>query len=294
MSNATIGPVLAATIVSRNYQQSIQTWCDYLYQSVHSQETVTAAAADLWGYPDLSGAELTWLANELGEPWLRIIDAPKALERTPFSTYGWLALEISVQDVDQLFSDLTDSPFEIIGEPANLDVSDDIRAMQVVGLDGEVLYLTQIKADVPPFEIARARCAVDRLFIPVCLVEERTTAMRVYESRAELKSYQFDTKITVINKALGYEIDRRHPIATVQLAGEHMVELDEIAGLAKPITDQGSPQAGISSISFQTTSLADQDHSYPLANGPQAGHQSTSVRGPSGEMLEFIASNRAQ
>jgi len=288
MSQPKIGPVLGATIVSKNYHASISAWCDYLEQSIHSQETVTPAAAEYWGFPDLAGTELTWLANKLGEPWLRIIDAPNAIEHKPFAHYGWLSLEINVQNVDALFTQLKDSPFEIIGEPANLDVSDDIRAMQVVGLDGEVLYLTEVKAEVPPFEIPMARCAVDRLFIPVSLVENRAMALEVYESRAELKSYQFDTKITVINKALGHNIDTRHPIATIQLAGQHMVEIDQVDGLSPPIVDQDSPQAGISSVSFAINSLANEKASYTLANGPYAGCQSISVRGPSGEMLEFI------
>jgi hypothetical protein len=41
--------------------------------------------------------------------------------------------------------------FQVIGEQVNLDVSDNIRAMQVIGPAGEALYLTQVKAEVPTF-----------------------------------------------------------------------------------------------------------------------------------------------
>ena len=67
----------------------------------------------------------------------------------PYTTYGWSASELIVQDVDQLADDLADSPFEIIGPPKNLSFTDDIRAMQVLGPANEILYLTQVKDNVP-------------------------------------------------------------------------------------------------------------------------------------------------
>ena len=45
-------------------------------------------------------------------------------------------------------AELASSPFRIIGGPADLSFSDQIRAMQVVGPAREVLYLTQ--ADQTP------------------------------------------------------------------------------------------------------------------------------------------------
>ena len=41
------------------------------------------------------------------------------------------------------------SPFKIIGPPADLELVPQIRAMQVVGLAQEVFYLTMFKEDIP-------------------------------------------------------------------------------------------------------------------------------------------------
>ena len=151
MANPEIGPTLHATIFSPAAEASAELWCETLYQHRHNEAVVSAAQADHWGYPAIAGNRVIWLANDLGEPWLRIVDVPEADPAPAFSQYGWLSLEIAVQDVDRLFEEIKDSAWQIIGEPADLDVSDNIRAMQLIGPDGEVLYLTEIKGSGSTF-----------------------------------------------------------------------------------------------------------------------------------------------
>jgi len=288
MTTPTLGPVLSATIISAHYQQSIEAWCQYLGQHLHSQDSVTHTTAQHWGYPDLAGQQFSWLANELGEPWLKIVDSPNSSIRVPFTIYGWLSLEVSVQDVDELYKSLLNSPFKIIGEPANLDVSNDIRAMQVVGPDGEVLYLTEVKAEVPPFELPFARCAVDRLFIPVAIVKNRDQALKLYHTYAHTKDFQFDTKITVINQALGLDIEQRHPVATVQLAGKTLVELDEVADLDLAENHPNIPITGISFVSFAVKAFANSAASYQVDDGPHIGQQGLYINDHAGQSVELI------
>ena len=95
----------------------------------------------------------------------------------PYTTYGWSASELIVQDVDQLADNLADSPFEIIEKPKNLSFTDDIRAMQVLGPASEILYLTQVKNNVPGLDLPSARCPVDRTFI-VILAGESMSGMQ--------------------------------------------------------------------------------------------------------------------
>ena len=119
---------------------------------------------------------MAWLANELDEPWLRLIEIKGIRNCRPVPAQ-WMDVAGDQRFMMWMPCDpgWTESPFQIIGEPANLDVSDDIRAMQVIGPAGEVLYLTEIKAVVPPFELPFARCTVDRLFIPVLLATVTVT-----------------------------------------------------------------------------------------------------------------------
>jgi hypothetical protein len=209
----------------------------------------TPQASEL-GWAKLGGSRCAWLANELGEPWLRLIECPDAPARRPFTHVGWLALEIDVQDVDALGHSLADSPFDIIGAPADLAISDAIRAMQVVGPSGEVLYLTQVKRPLPPFELPRARCRVDRLFIPVMTCPDRDAVLDHYERLSGNEGLRFETAITVISAALGFEKNHAHPVATLQLADNTLIEIDQVAGLRPAPYGGDEIPTGIALIHF--------------------------------------------
>jgi hypothetical protein len=122
--------------------------------------------------------------------------------------------------------------------------------MQVIGPAGEVLYLTQVNGVVPPFDIPRARCPVDRLMIPVSSCLRRDEGLAVYKKLGANKSWRVDTRIASVNKAHGLDVSMKHPVATVQLAGQSMVEIDQL-GVAKsrPPT-AGRLPAGIAMVSF--------------------------------------------
>ena len=204
-----------------------------------------------------------------------------------------MALEILVADVDRLGDTLRESPFDIFRPPADLDVSDQIRAMQVIGPAGEVLYLTQVNAEVPPFQIPQASCEVDRLFIPVSACLRRDEALAVYRKLGAGEHWTFDTRITSVNKALGLNLELRHPVATVQLAGKTMVEIDQL-GVARPRPPTaGLLPAGIAMVSFlvdDIDSVGLQAVSPPqtLEGALYRGQRVVVVRGAAGELIELI------
>ncbi|MEE4173553.1 MAG: hypothetical protein V2I57_04810 [Xanthomonadales bacterium] len=251
MTPPRLGPVQGATLVTADLAQCTASYCDHLHQREHHRGVLADAEARALGWPELGGTPCAWLANTLDEPWLRIIENPDAERQQPFEHYGWLSLEISVRDVDALGKALEDSPFDIIGPPANLAVGEAIRAMQVVGPCGEVLYLTEIKADLPPFELPRARCPVDRLFIPVMMAPDREAALGHYEQCAGAEGLRFETRITVISGARGLDRDHPHPVATLQLPGNTLIEIDQVDGLAPAAFANASPPTGIALAHFR-------------------------------------------
>ena len=250
MTPPRLGSVQGATLVTADLAQCTASYCDHLHLREHSHGTLTHDEAGALGWPKLAGTSWAWLANILGEPWLRIIESPGAEVSRPFEHYGWLSLEITVQDVDALGEALVESPFKIIGPPADLAVGEAIRAMQVVGPCGEVLYLTEIKAPLPPFELPRARCPVDRLFIPVMMAPDREAALAHYEPRAGRDGLRFDTRITVISGALGLDREHQHPVATVQLPGNTLIEIDQVSGLDPAPFASPEPPTGIALAHF--------------------------------------------
>lgn len=290
-----LGPALLGTLVSPRPEEVVAAYCDYLGASISEMGLISQQLALHWGAADLAAKRFWLLANPLGDIWLRVVEDPQAQVPEPLRHTGWLSLEISVAEVDQLAEQLAGSPFTILRPPADLDISDKIRAMQVSGPAGEVLYLTQIKGPVPPFEIVPARCSVDKLFIPVLCCHQRDQALELYEELTEHQGISFDTKITVVNQVYGVDIDRRHPVATLQLAGDTLIEIDQLEdAVPRPHVSQRLP-SGIAMISFVCKNLpqAASSISSPVLIEDQfyRARRTLCLHGAAGELIELVEAN---
>lgn len=234
------GPLRHATLIVRDIAPVQVAYAGLGVVATTSAAPISAQQADSWGHPVLAGCPSVMLGQP-GAPWplLRLIEHPAAAPRPTRFSHGWLALEILVRDVDALAPRVAAAGFEIVGPPADLDVSPAIRAMQCIGPVGEMLYLTQVKAPVPPFDIplsAHLPAGVDigPLFIAVMSVPSRDAAVAACAPLQPGATLRFDTKITVLNRALGRDMGHRWPVATVQWAGGCLFEIDEVidGGLA--------------------------------------------------------------
>ncbi|TQV81251.1 hypothetical protein FKG94_09115 [Exilibacterium tricleocarpae] len=285
---------LMGTLVTDRGSETVASYTDHLGQQVGHRGVLSHELAAVWGAPALAGCRYWVLENRVGKPWLRIIEDPECPPPQPLRHTGWLALEVCVTDVDTLGQKLRVAPFSIIGPPANLDVSDNIRAMQVAGLAGEVLYLTEINGEAPPFRLPRARCPVDSLFIPVLCCHERHRALAEYEAIADNRGLCFETKITVVNRAYGYPVDKRHPVATLQLAGDTLIEIDQLAAATPALPRPGHLPAGIAMVSFSVRNLDDvpglADTPSVQFDPPYGGARTVCLRGAAGEVIELIES----
>jgi hypothetical protein len=239
---------------------------------------VTTKQADAWGHAELADCDMVELGttpNECG--LLRLIEVPGAPPRPTRFSHGWLALEVLVRDVDALAKLLPDHGFDVVGPPADLDLSPSIRAMQVVGPVGEMLYLTQVRAPVPPFDIPVSPHWFDGrpfeqhigpLFIAVMSTPSRANALLACSALMPKQCLQFDTKITVLNRALGRALDSRWPVATAQWAGGCLFEIDEVQGTdLVAATTVGALPAGLAWISMQSGRPAPPSKLFELSPG---------------------------
>lgn len=279
--------------MAADFDACVAAYVDSLSMRVVESGRLDPALVHLWSAPGLAGARSAVLASESEIPWIRVIEDASIRSAVPFKQQGWMSLEVAVQDVDRLAAELAGSPFEIWRPPADLDVSEDIRAMQVIGPAGEVLYLTQIKKPVPPFEIPMAGCGVDRLFIPVMCCTDRDAVLAFYRRFPNCRDFRFDTTITSVNTAFGFELDRNHPVAVVQLAGKSMIEIDQIdEAVPRPCADGRLPP-GIAIIGCEVDSLDISGVDFPsppmrLEIQPYRGRRAACCRGAGGELLELI------
>lgn len=270
------GPVLYGTLVAPCADLVAAAYAACFGFRVVADTAIDAAQAAAWGLPATEGLRVLTMSTASGAAsWLRVIEVPDCAPPEPLRRHGWIALEVNVRDVDRLAELLRapGSPFRIIGQPAFLEISDKIRAMQVVGPAGEVLYLTEVRAPVPPFELPLAPVdPVDRLFIPVLSAPRRTPAARVYEDLAGRTALCVETRITVLNGAFGRPQDSRYPIAVLQLAGNALVEIDEVADGGPAAQNACGLPSGIAMVTLA------------VASGTAPGLR----RGDAGEWIELL------
>jgi hypothetical protein len=222
-----------------------------------------------WGKPELANRP----GCRLG--WLELIEWPDAVVTKPFTAAGWIALEVLVRDVDAMALILPPQ-FKVLQSPKDLDISDAIRAMQICGPAGEVLYLTQVKRAVPPFRLPLSEHMVSdfgHLFVAVLASRSRTESSAFYRGLGAGDTLQFEARLSALNAAHNLSLDQRHPVATVQLGGLSLIEFDQPD---VPLVKALSNQAGILSVGIRR-----------LGARGQAGHGRI-LRGPDNEQIELI------
>ena len=239
----TAGPLLHATLIVNDAAPLLRAY-GALGLDVTARWAVSPETAAAWAQPALAHRPVTELGCG-GRTLLRLMEVPGAPARATRYSHGWLALEVLVRDVDALATLAAAAGFEIVGAPADLELSPAIRAMQIVGPAGEMLYLTQVKAPVPPFELPLSSDIdsahnVAALFIAVMSTPSRAAAIAACAPLHPRATLQFETRVTVLNRALGRDITTRWPLATLQWAGQSLFEIDEVVD-GQVVT----PQAGV-------------------------------------------------
>jgi len=267
------GPITAVTFTAPDLAAVADLYAEFLdYRQIDSG-TVSTAQAEAWGAPAAAGSPWINLAPQAADDFVfRIIQGPVAPDYQPFASFGWNAAELIVRNVDALAERLNGSAFQIVGEPQDLSFSEDIRAMQVLGPGGELLYLTEFKKPVAGLDVPAPRCDVDRTFIVILGGPTMEELQAFYADRFGLpRAAVMESRVKGMSAAFGLSPEHRYPIAALPLAGQSLIELDEMprAAAARPAAD-GCLPSGIAIVSF-------------------ASEQGICLRGPAGEILELGA-----
>lgn len=268
---APLGPITAVTFTAPDLAAVSDLYEAYFGYRVVARTEVAETQARAWDAPAVAGRPMLELAPAAADDFrFRVVQA-SAEHYVPFATHGWNAAELIVRDVDALAERLADSPFDIIGEPQDLSFSEDIRAMQILGPGSELLYLTQFKKPVPGLDVPAPRCDVDRTFIVILGGPSMDALQAFYADRFALpRAPVVESRVKGLSAAFGLPPEHRHPIAALPVAGQSLIELDEMPAAAKPRAARaGELPPGISIVSF-------------------AGPESRCLRGPAGEILELV------
>jgi len=275
--------------IERAYAQ----WLDY--KPVESGR-ISEDLAEVWNAPRMAGRQYSVMQPASGEKvYLRFVQVATPADYVPMKTFGWNAVEILVQDPDGLAKRLGDakSPFRIVGVPRPLSPNSPIRAMQVVGPASEVLYLTR----VPP-EPGRHAAAtyVDRPFIMIVGGADIDAVRSFYSDVFKVPvSPANRARMTVLNKAHGFDLETTHPLSMARLSDEYAIEIDgyPTSATERPIRP-GELAPAIASVTFEVDSVEALE--LPLVAKarsinafPYSGRRVGVARGAAGELLEFIS-----
>ncbi|GGY38543.1 VOC family protein [Parvularcula lutaonensis] len=219
----------AATLTVSDLERSTGLYAKYFDYSVVERGQVPDDLAKSWDAPKSAGLDYAIMQPSSGaEIYLRFIEQPPVEGFKALVTHGWNAIEICVQDVLAANERMLDSPFEIIGPPREIEGLPAIHPMQVKGPDEEIVYLTQIKDDLPAFDLPRASTLIDKLFILVMGCSDLDEGLDWMAKHAGV-SFGRDMEIvyTMLAKAYGTDEAELHRIATMVHERDVFLELDQ-------------------------------------------------------------------
>ena len=286
-----VGRITAVTITTPDLDRVIDIYSNYLnYRLVYSTK-VNSDQARSWDAENIENAEMIYMSPEgSNDFFFRFVEQSIDPSYVPFGTHGWNAAELIVKDVDESAKKLIDSPFEIIGEPADLSFTDQIRAMQIMGPSKEILYLTQFKSKLKEFDSPTPRCDIDQTFI-VILAGENIDKMQSFfnETLSIERAPPMQSRIRAISKVFNLPEDTQYKSAALAIRGQSLIELDEMPPDAVPRRfHSGYLPSGISIVSFiaHEAEFLQKTYDSNIPSFEKVG--ANTIKGSSGELIELL------
>jgi catechol 2,3-dioxygenase-like lactoylglutathione lyase family enzyme len=246
-----LGPIIAVTVTSADVGASLATYGAGLGYAELARGVVTSEQAAAWGAASVAGRDWALAGPPPGDGGAstsaeggRVAGAPGAVRFVesrrppgylPLRHTGWAALEIAVQDVEAVAAGVEAAGFRVLRRPQALSSTTALRAMQVCGPDGEVVYLTQQLRHLDAFELPVPTLPVDGVFVAVLAARDLEVARAFYEQRfAVRRASDHPVAIKVLNDSFGLPDETAHRLSSLQLAGECLLEIDQYPAAATP------------------------------------------------------------
>ena len=289
---ANLGKITAVTVSTSDLNQMVEVYQKFLRYLVTNSGQINSKESSAWGAEMIKGNDYVVMQPEKSDDFsFRFIHQPDLFNYTAFKSTGWNAAELIVEDVDRLAIELEESPFKIIGAPADLSFTNDIRAMQVIGPANEILYLTQFKKNVPEFDNPLPRSFVDQTFIVVLGGKSLDEMQDYFCDNFELtKATVIESRIRSISRVFNYPENTKYKVAALALKDQSMIELDELPNEAtNRFTMHGYLPKGIAMVSFLYYKLNEQTNiTYPSRLPSHQSRFSSVQQGKNNELIELI------
>ncbi|RMF12704.1 MAG: hypothetical protein D6763_00175 [Alphaproteobacteria bacterium] len=290
------GRIKMATVSAPDLEACERAYVDHLGYEVVERGIIDEDLANSWDAPHQAGSPYVIVGPASGaKVYIRFVENEQVPGYAPLRTFGWNAIEITVQDADKLHEQLKASPFEIIGEPTYLDFSDAIYPMQVIGPAGEVVYLNQVNGSLPDYDLPLARSFVDHIFIMILATPDMQAGVDFYRNALGWsQGNSYEVPYSVINNAFGFPEDRKHKLSMNCVGRIVNNEVDQYPPeTTKRPRKEGLLPPGIAMVSYITQNLDKVKAPFvapPAARDglPYEGRRAAVCRGSTGELVELI------
>jgi len=286
----------AATLTIADLGATIERYTQWFDYNVAERGTLNAPLAASWGVPGSTDNLYAILQPSSGaEVYLRFVEQKQIAAYAPLRSFGWAAIEICVEDVLAVAERMAKSPFEIIGPPREIDGLPAIYPMQVMGPDKEIVYLTQIRDDLPAYDLPRAASFIDKFFIAVLACSNMKASIKWFEENAGLSfGREMEIEYTMLANSFGKPLDTLYTIATMVHERDVFLEFDQYPdeAISRP-TDNGKLAPGVSIVTLKTPDIKKlspnwivepQIHKSLLYDGKLAGCK----QAPDGTLVEIV------
>lgn len=286
----------AATLSVADLDAAEARYRDYLdYETIASGPLGEGLAA-AFGAPRAAQARHVVMRPASGaEIYLRLVEQPAVEGYRPLVTFGWNAIEICVQDVLAAHERVQGSPFEVIGPPREIDGLPAIYPMQMRGPDGEIVYLTQIRDDLPAYDLPRATAPIDRLFILVAGCSDMHASLKWFDETLGFETGRvMDIEYHMLADAYGTPRTELHTISTAVHGRDVFLELDQYPPEAGPRPMREgwmAPGASVGTFLHPDFDSIKGDWVSPPTvreGAPYSGKRSGVLRGPDGLLVEVV------
>lgn len=290
-----LGPFRGATIICPDAAQAAALYSQALGFTVTETGRVSPALAASWNAPGTADAPYAVLAPRSGASFqLRFVEQPGTPAAAPYLSAGWTALEFTVKSSDATIDALENAGFEVLGIAEDLEFSKGaLRAGQVRGPFGEVLYLTQINRQLEDYTLPHAASDVDRMFIAILTTRDVLGCMDHYHDVfGTPKKDTFEAAVPFIARAHGVDDAHQYFVGTVELAPESYIEIDGMPAHAPDTASLTQPGLLPPGIAMVTVAVPDIAAFTARMLGPPVttayGQRSAVIAGYHGELIELI------
>jgi len=280
-AEATLGAIRALTHTAASLPEVERAWTQFMGYKLIARGKLAAQTAKSWNAPALAGKPYIIVGPASGEPtYIRFVEQPAPQDSSEGDVYGWRAIEITVQNSDELYAKLKDSPFVVRGPPSLVPTYPYLKALGARGPAGERLNLTWIMEKRP--DLAVAQSFVGRCFIATQLSPDLPASLAWYKSTfgngaspiRQLPSMQLS--VVTLKDGAKIEIDQHGP------NGKHR----------EPAIPGGLP-SGLAVVSFECTSFEKHARGFIAKAAknqlePFRDRRVATMKGPAGELIELI------